>query len=254
MKLTSKFSKHLTRNEILVPYLNNYFATANWPDNWQFTVHPNKEKDDAFHPSSALMCLKALWFKMEGYEFPEELKDFGQQKNFLFGHFYHTTLQWIMVEGLGFATWDDIEKEFDFHLETPKGNPYRVRGFVDIAKCVIPNTDPFLVDIKTMNARIYAQSPTPDFWVEKFEAQVRMYLDFTGLDKAVVLLVEKDSPHRFKELVIERDDLFVDQIVEGWESVVDARAEGIIPDCTCWDPGKCPVKDYDTKTTTIAQA
>lgn len=242
-KLGSQFAKHFVTNEVLVPHLNNWFGnTENFPEEIRFSIKPHKEADDAFHPSSALMCHRALLAKMEGL-LPPEMARIDSQKTFMVGHYYHALIQYIVVEGLGFSTWDNIEKEFDLYFETPNGNPYRVRGFPDISRMSVPDGREFLVDIKTMMARIYAQPNLPEGLLEKYRAQVQLYMEFEDIDNAIILAVEKDTPHRFKEIEVERDGSFVDEILEGWELVVDSRAEGIIPDCTCFDPDKCPAKN-----------
>ena len=249
LKSSTQFARNLGKNEILVPHLNNWFANGVFPDEIPFVIHPNKEDDDAFHPSSATLCSRALQAKLDGI-LPKQENRMESQKNFMFGHYSHALLQWVCVEQLGFAVWDDIEKDCDYYLLTDKGgNEYRVRGFPDIAKCTVPNVDPFLVDIKTCTAQLYGQSNLPPFLLEKYQAQVKIYLDFEGLDKGIILLVEKDSPHRFKEIVVERDDRYVSKTIARWESVVDARAEGNISPCTCDDPDSCPALNcYDTET------
>ncbi len=253
MKSTANFAKNFAKGEILVPHLNNWFANADFPDEIPISIHMNKEKDDAFHPSSALECLRVLQANQERLMLPRVTR-MESQKNFAFGHFSHGLIQWVVVEALGFATWDDIEQEFDFDLVTPAGNPYRVRGFPDITRCVVPNKGTYLVDVKTMNARVYAQTNPGYDLINKYEAQVRLYLDFAGLDEGIILFSEKDTPHRFKERIVTRDDQQVDRIVKGWEKVVDARAAGEVAPCTCYEPDECPAREIyvnatDTKET-----
>lgn len=239
-KLSNSFTKNLRRDEILVPHLNTWFQNGVFPDEIPFSVHMNKEKDDAFHPSSALKCSQEIFALRRG-DLPDEMIASDSQKNFMVGHMYHGLLQWIIVEGLGFAEWDDIEKEFDFKFDTPAGNPYRVRGFLDVAQCTVPNRGEYLVDVKTMNSRIYSTG-LPDSMYAKYSAQVKLYLEFVDLDDAIILCVEKDTPHRFKEILIKRDTAFVEETVVRWESVVDALTSGEVPDCTCSNPSKCPAK------------
>jgi len=252
-------TKELGRKEILVPHLNNWFARGEFPDEIPIKIHMNKEKDDAFHPSSASLCARHIYALRE--EHLPKANTMGQTyKTFMFGHYAHAVLQWVVVEGLGFATWDDIEREFDFHFETEAGNPYRIRGFTDVAFCNVPGQDaPLLIDIKTMQARLYAMNELPGFLKEKYEAQVKMYLAFAELEKAIVLLVEKDSPHRYKEHYVYVDEQFVDTVIDKWEHVVDSQVNGEIPDCTCESPLDCPVKDYyefgiNSKTTETEEA
>lgn len=240
VKLSNNFTKNLARKEILVPHLNTWFANAEFPDAIPFNVNPNKEKDDAFHPSSAERCSLELFAARRG-DLPEEKHGSDAQKNFMIGHMYHGLMQWIVVEGLGFSTWDEVEKEYDLHFTTDAGNPYRIRGFIDIARCEVPNKGTYLVDIKTMNSRIYAQGLS-ETTMKKYRSQIQLYLAFEGLETAILLAVEKDSPHQFKEILIEADPAFVDRAIARWEDVVDSLVEGRVPDCTCLNPERCVAK------------
>lgn len=241
-KIGGKFAKHFQPGQVLVPHLNNWFANAKFPEEIPILIHPNKEEDDAFHPSSALRCALELYASLRN-DLPHEKPAADAQKTFMIGHMYHSLLQYAVVEGLGFATWDDIEKEYDFYFETEAGNPYRVRGFIDIARCVIPNRSTYLVDIKTMHARIYAQNSLPESTLEKYTAQVKLYLEFEELPEALILCAEKDNPHRFKEITIQRDPEFVADVIEKWETVADALVLGEPPKCTCLNPSRCLARD-----------
>ena len=254
-KLGTKFN-HLRKNEILVPHLNIYFARGQFPDEIPLVVKPNKEQDNAFHPSSSLKCSREIYAAQTG-DVVVRPHTAEQQLNFVIGHMYHELIQWVLVEGLGFTSWDMIEKEYDFgwdkekndfdgKLVTPNGNPYRIRGFSDIARCEIPNRGTYLVDLKTMNSRLFAQDSLPISTMEKYESQVKHYLEFEGLDEAIILVVSKDSPHRFREILVQRDSDHVERNVDRLEGVVDAIAAGVLPDCTCLDPSTCPTRNlYD---------
>lgn len=242
---SNRFAKQYRKNDVLAPHLNNWFANAEFPDEIPIVVRMNKEEDTAFHPSSALACDRELYAMLLG-DGVDKKNTYESYKNFMIGHMYHGLFQHIFVEELGFATWDDIEKEHDYHFETEAGNPYRVRGFIDIAHCVIPNVGERLVDIKTVNARLFAQDSLPAKTMAKYEAQVKLYLSFEGMDEAIILAIEKDSPHKFKEFRVQADPAFVDETLERWESVVDAAALGEVPEHTCFDPKTCSARGiYD---------
>lgn len=253
---TAKFVNHLRKDEILVPHLIAYFANGEFPDEIPVMVHPNKEEDNAFHPSSATRCAREIFAAHAG-DLVTRPHTAEQQLNFVIGHMYHALLQFVMVEGLGFCTWDEVEKEYDFgwdkgandfdgKLVTPNSNPYRVRGFADFARVAVPNQGEILVDVKTMNSRLFAQDNLPANTYDKYSSQVKHYLEFEGLERAIILCVSKDSPHRFKEIVIERDTDFVERNMDRLEDVVDAIAAGVIPDCTCADKDSCPTRNlYD---------
>jgi hypothetical protein len=255
VKLSNKFAKHMARNEILVPYLNNWFANGKMPDEIPFTVHPNKEDDNAFHPSGALKCARELWIERQGdHEYAKH--DATSQKNFMIGHMYHGLIQFIMVEELGFSKWSEVEREYDYgwdkegncfddSLVTHKGNSYRIRGFADFSRCRLPGKGEYLVDIKTMMSRIYAQDFVGSANQPKYEAQVKLYMDLEDINQAIILCVEKDGPHRFKEHVVAADHDFCEDIYDKWEYVVDCEVEGVVPDCTCDHSVECPAKGFD---------
>jgi len=251
-RLGSKFAKNMARKEVLVPHLNNWFGRGIFPDAIGFKVHPNKEKDNAFHPSGALKCARVLYAERDGHVDGQK-HSADTQKIFMIGHMYHGLIQNIMVEGLGFCTWDEVEKEYDFgwdketsdfdgSLLTEKGNPYRIRGFADFSRVVIPGKGEYLVDVKTMMSRIYAQEFTGSFNQDKYEAQVKLYMDMEDIDQAIILCVEKDGPHRFKEHLVMADSDLVESIYDKWEYVVDCEAEGEVPDCTCDHSVECPAR------------
>lgn len=252
VKFGAKFAHHFKRHEILVPHLNNWFARGAYPNEIPIHITPNKEQDDAFHPSSALKCSRELYASFRDELVPER-HTAEAQKNFQIGHIYHSYLQWLVVDQLGFATWEDVEKEYDFSFTSELGNPYRVRGFIDIARCEVPSRGTYLVDIKTMNARIYAQDYPAV--MPKYEAQVKLYLEFEELDEAIILCVEKDSPHRLKEVMVQRDPDLVAEIMGRWESIVDALAAEEPPPCTCSNPATCPARGIYTidRSTTSAR-
>lgn len=241
----------MARREILVPHLSNWFGRGVFPDSIPFKVHPNKEKDNAFHPSGALKCARVLYAERDAHVGEKHSAD--TQKIFMVGHMYHGLIQNIMVEGLGFSEWSEVEKEYDFGwdkdtqdfsgvLTTDKGNPYRIRGFADFSRCRIPAQGEYLVDIKTMMSRIYAQDFVGSANQDKYEAQVKLYMDLEDIQDAIILCVEKDGPHRFKEHLVSADPALCEEIYNKWEYVVDCEATGEVPDCTCDHSVECPAR------------
>ena len=250
----SKFLRNLASKELLVPHLDAWFATNDFPDEIPFTLTPNKEKDDALHPSMhALACPREIYAEKMGHmDEPTKMALAQTNKMFFFGDFTHKLLQWIIVEQLRFATWDDIEHEVYLESKTEKGNAWQCRGFVDVAHCIIPNVGDRLIDMKTTNARVFATQIPHALW-QKYVAQVNLYMDWTGQteEEAIILVIEKDHPHRFKELYIPFDPDLVDDVYERWDAATDAVAEGKPPECWCDIQPQCPVSDlYDGVPTT----
>lgn len=244
--MANNFAKMLAKKEILVPHLDNWFAQSELhPSEIEFSIHPHKEQDDAFHPSSATGCARLLYAK-QMHHLPDEGRQLAalRNKTFMFGHFFHAMIQTVLAEHLKFCTWDDIEKEHRWGATTAQGNEFWARGFIDIARAIIPGQEkPILIDIKTMNAHHFVMKDLPYSMYEKYHAQVQLYLDWEDLDTAIILGCEKDNPHRFKEIIIKRDKLFVNNIYDHWEVVADAIAAGSPPDCTCEDATRCPVRE-----------
>ncbi len=240
--MANNFAKMLAKHELLVPHLDNWFSQ--WellPETLRFEIKPHKEQDDAFHPSSANHCARFVYARFKGH-LPARGKanDAIRNKTFLFGHFFHAMIQDVVVNELKFAEPESIEKEYQWGGTTAKGNPFWARGFTDLARVNIPGQDqPVLVDIKTMNAKFYSLNRMPyDLW-ESYHAQVQLYLDWEGLETGLILVAEKDSPHRFKEFLIKHDAAFCSAIYDRWEYITDCIVEDVIPDCTCDDPGRC---------------
>lgn len=236
----ANFARTLAKRNKLVPHLDAWFDRAEFPDQIPFVVEPNKEHDDAFHPSSdAMECLRTLYFTHRG-EIPRWEPDGTLRKIFMVGHYYHAMIQHILVD-LGFATEEDIEKEHDEYRTTAAGNPYRMRGFTDVAECKIPGVGSYLIDIKTVNSFQFNQDKLSDENMAKYEVQGQLYMDWHDQDDMILLCAQKDSPHAFKEFYFKRDRGIAEAVYERWEVLADALAEEEPPDCDCIDPSKCPV-------------
>ncbi|MDB5280877.1 MAG: hypothetical protein JWR61_5832, partial [Ferruginibacter sp.] len=171
-------------------------------------------------------------------------------KAFQVGHFWHAYIQWIVVEKLGFATWDDVEVrgktgwgEMDQRAAPTRVGastqffykPYHwATGSADIAPCRIPVHGDYLVDIKTMGAHDYKQMGLPSWCAAKYEAQINIYMDWFDLEQAIILCVSKDSPHDFKEYNFERNQPLIDAIYGKWKLVG-----------SCLEAGERPPEDYE---------
>lgn len=266
MTKLNKFLKGLGRGEILVPHLNRWFNQdfTGHPD-IPFSVSPDKPKDDAFHPSSHGVGCSRMQFA----SFDPRVQDRLTAKKFnpkvgLNGHMWHGLLQWVVVEGLGYATWDDVEarygkyrwagEEFGYDALRPWREPTRPKeaawwctGSVDIANLTVPGRDEkYIVDIKTMQPNIYAMPLPPDNFWHKYQAQTQLYMDWTDTDLCILLCVEAGNPFGFKEIMIERDRDYANYIYEKWNDVSVGLVTGVAPPHSCLDPSKCPsVALYD---------
>lgn len=270
------FLKGLGKGEVLVPHLNKWFKQdfTNHPD-IPLSVQMYKQPDDAFHPSShAIGCSRMLYASFDP-ELEPAPKKFNPKVG-ANGHMWHGLIQWIVVEGLGFATWDDIEArrgiyqpmDEDLNREMWRGShrpsidagdeyeaAWWATGALDIVNLTVPGYDErYLVDIKTMNpGQFKMPKPSEALW-NKYVAQCQLYMDWADLDTTILLGVEAGNPFAFKEIRIERDRDHVEYIYDKWDQVAVGLMNGTPPAHSCLDPGSCPsVSLYgDTKEASTA--
>lgn len=261
---TSKFLKGLKKG-ILTPHLENYFASSKeGREEIQIAFSMHKEHDDAFHPSSdPLTCSAALWAARQGHDMSDpRMADPEMQKTFAVGHMWHGLIYHLLVAELGFTDWEHVEQEVIMHRNDSSGHDalgiqfgfpnidpmdvapgphdlWWARGHIDCSQVHIPGKGTYLVDIKTQNSRSFAAPTPPDYLWLKYQAQMHVYLDWVNLDKCIMLFINKDAPHSFKEIVIERDPEVAQLVYEKWDSVAEALRDGSPPEHTCPDPTKC---------------
>lgn len=193
---------------------------------WGAQFEP-KEGDDAFHPSGdCTPSVYALWLKATG-QMEEEKIGSGLRKTFAVGHFWHAYLQHVTVEILEFADWDAIERrgetrwgEGPFHWATGSG---------DIAPATLPGHGDYLIDFKTMNSFDFRRNDMPDWTADKWECQTNIYMDWFDLERAIIVGIQKDSPHDMKEFEFRRNQPLIDAIYKKWKLVGACIAEGIEP-------------------------
>lgn len=234
----SRFLKELNQGTVVAHLIQRYVRTMPDGVKFNFNFETGKESDDAMHPSSAWVCSRELYARKKGDFKPSYSPDSAM--TFLVGHFYHALVQHVLVDHLEIARPEDIEKEV-----IVKHNGWWGRGFIDVAHCDTSDGD-YLIDLKTVNGIMFkAPNLPPNLW-NKYFAQVQLYLDWEGVENAVLLCFEKDSPHRLKEYKIEHDQVFVDSIYERWDRLARGLATGSPPECDCeslrQNPGDCNVK------------
>lgn len=235
----SSFLRELNQGTVVAHLVQRYVRTIPDDVRFDFQFTTGKESDDAMHPSSAWICSRETYAKKKGDYTPNASPD--SQMTFLVGHFYHALMQHILVDHLGVAKQEDIEKEVRWQRPSWWG-----RGFIDVAHCDTPDGD-YLIDFKTVNGMMFKAPQFPVWLWNKYYAQVQLYLDWEGMDKAVILCFEKDSPHRMKEYKIERDKNLIQGIYERWDRLADGLLKSEPPECDCEtlskNPANCIVKD-----------
>lgn len=229
----TKFLKNLAKREIIVPYLNAYIGKGG---DFDIKINSFKAKDDHFHPSGdCTPCPRSLYAKFNG-DLPARTLDYRSYKTFMVGHFWHAWIQDILVT-------TGLSKEDDIEIQCGKEqNGWKAVGFAD-AIVEVPKKGRYLLDFKTMNGVDFSSQAVRPFLLEKWTAQVNCYMDWLGLDQAIIIGIQKDSPHEFREVSIAKDQLLLDKIYAKWDYVTEALKEGIPPHCDCENPLKCDAAD-----------
>jgi hypothetical protein len=268
----AKFARARKDRPIVAPHLDRWFQAAKFPNEIPFNVRMNKPKDTAFHPSSSsdtLACPRTMYYQRsqmdpKGFWIGQpgeggKINEATSQKNFAFGHMVHELLQFAVVDGLGFSTWDDIEKE---HRVRSDGLPYDAvrpdikelvgdgvwaggwwgKGSLDVAHCVVPVKGDYVVDFKTCDPdRFKFLKEAPDYYV----AQMKLYLDWEQQERGIILFVSKGSGHDFKEFVVEADPQFCEDVYSKWDAVSHGLVANEAPECECEVPHTCPSREYE---------
>jgi hypothetical protein len=227
------FAKNVQKRYVLAPHLDLYFA--NEVVGLEFKLEA-KEKDDAWHPSGdCTPTVTELYYMALDRQAGRVEKRFS--KAFPVGHFWHQLLQKAVLD-MGFATPEAIERRglrgwgpeqpFDVRRECDYLPFHWATGQGDVAPLEIPGQPPFIVDFKTMSSRDYRLAGMPGWVAEKYEAQINIYMDFFDINDALILCVEKESPHGFKEFRFQRNQTLIDAVYDKWYFVsecLDAEVE-----------------------------
>lgn len=236
----TEFVRSLIKNHKLAGHIDKAIGSGEFTWNAEFSP---KEGDDAWHPSGD--CIPTPYgLYQKATATASKPHPISLLKTFTVGHFWHAYIQWIVVERLGFSTWDEIEvRGVKGWGEKTRSNPFShiegqllwapfswATGSADIAPCHIPVHGDFLVDIKTMGAHDYKQNGLPAWCAPKYEAQINVYMDWFDLEEAIILCVCKDSPHEFKEFSFQRNQPLIDAIYNKWKLVSDCITAGVEPD------------------------
>lgn len=238
IKIDMSKMRNLGKKQILAPYLEKYIRT-NGNDPWSFSFENTHTggTDTAWHPSSDCMAPPSeLLAKARGEKVEKFNEDGGLNKHMMVGHFWHQWLQHICLK-LEFCSEPNIERVGERAWATEKtdrwvpGKPdvqmmsYRTiakpycwaTGSADIAPIVLPKGWEGVVDFKTMSSTSFKKDDVP--FGDKYECQINIYMDFFDLDKALMLGINKDAPHAFKEFQYNRNQPLIDAIYDKWKYV-----------------------------------
>lgn len=228
LKLDSKLARGLKQRYRLVPHLEKFAEQGDFE--WSFDYKP-KQGDTAWHPSGdCTPSLEALYLQARGKLETTPISG-SLYRTFMVGHFWHQYIQESLLR-LGFCDPKNIERRGKRVWKEQNGEPvpfFWATGSGDVAPVTIPNDGDYLLDIKTMNSFDFKGNQAPARYVDKWECQTNIYMDFFDLDKALILGVQKDSPHAYKEFFFARNDDLIEAIYGKWKMVGRCLEEEILP-------------------------
>lgn len=210
------------QGNILSPHIDIFLADNN---DFAPTIKVGGEKidDGHFHPSShALMDEDSLLDNR--LEFSHESISAALKKTFDCGHMWHGYIQAALIE-MGFVKPENVEKHSLWDL--PNGPSYpKISGTVDLLDVEIPGRGTWLVDIKSAGAGTFNSIENTDLFL-KYRAQVNLYGYLSDRENMLILVVQKDSPHNFREIQIQRDTDLLTEIFLRWNNVAE-RIDSLI--------------------------
>jgi hypothetical protein len=197
---------------ILVPHIDAYQARAKFPPTWTIVIDNEKEQDLHFHPSTDCFTDPETLYRARKGQLLSRPISPALRRTIDAGHMWHRYIQPILID-MGFVAPNNVERPLIHEIETEYGKAIG-KGTADLVDVHIPGNGYWLVDIKTMRADQFG-SPDPDM-MAKYFAQVNCYGDWLGTDKMMILAVCKDSPHDFREFIVQKDLGILDDIYHRW--------------------------------------
>jgi hypothetical protein len=235
------FRKDLSPKFKLVPKLDK--AIRDFDEEWTFKYEP-KESDLFWHPSGHCTPKPSDLYDLAhdrlndapvDVEFKRKMAKFGQV-----GHFWHQFLQHIMVrydmveadaiERSSYKGWVDGQDTFYTGDQSMLFAPFRAAvGSADVAPWVYKGHD-YIVDFKTMASHSFKSVGLPSGFAAKYECQMNIYMDFFDYERALIVAVNKDTPHDFKEFEFRRNDELIEAIYSKWKFVAECLEANERPD------------------------
>jgi predicted phage-related endonuclease len=69
----------------------------------------------------------------------------------------------------------------------------------------------------------------PERYANTYLCQINIYMHLFEEERALILAVQKDSPHALKEFEFVRDDALINAILDKWRFVSQCLDEGWVP-------------------------
>jgi hypothetical protein len=250
-KLPKTFTKAFTKTKLGF-HIERELAKGEFL--WHYDYKPKLE-DNAWHPSGhCVPSVHELWNYAAHAKIIQPSPQDGSApigknlnfrpmeptmvKIFQVGHFWHQYMQEVCLRA-GFCDEDAIERngkrvwgETTFHAGDGVNIPLPYNwatGSADICPCEVPGAGPYLIDFKTMGSfQFKSVTPSPETLI-KWECQLNIYMDFFDMEKAMIVGINKDTPHDFREWEFHRNDELTVNIYKKWQLVAACLDEDIEP-------------------------
>ena len=204
--------------ELLTPWLERELVTrgeSTWPDEYSIRV-VNKERvfDGYFHPSGHASAAElALFYEFHpGYQTYREMLSSSEVMMFQVGSAYHALVQSMLIH-IGLTIPEEVEASFvseDRHCS----------GTLDVRRLTLPSGRVMPIEIKSAG-----HFPVGPYFMDKYMCQFQVYMDLGDdepQEEGLILFLEKSSPHRFREVLIKRDEILLQSIYRKWDRVLEA--------------------------------
>ena len=212
MSFLNRTLSSFAKKEVIVPHIESALIKNNtWPEEYPVKVY-NKERvwDGMFHPSSdSDLGEYQLYYKFHpDFHNLLEVESISPSTKLTFqiGSALHAVIQNLLIQ-LGFCTLDDVEVKFI-------NKDRMMSGTVDILHLRLPNGEDYLIDIKS-TSREPKEAPY------NYAMQLRIYQDNCpgAPDKMALLYISKTYPHKFYEIVVEKDNKELNDLYDKWNRV-----------------------------------
>lgn len=216
----SKLNYKMGKRYKLVPLLEKAIVN-HAEDEWQFT-YQEKLRDHHWHPSGHCLLPPSQLFLI-ATDAPREYEPISNslRKTYQVGHYWHQWLQYLCVTA-DICRRDDVER----HEVWKYGEgPYEsVSGSADI--CPLRLGEWYGgVDFKTMNQEQYEKPEFSEYFGQKYECQMNIYMHLFDVDNWLIFCINKNNGE-FKEYEYIRNQPLIDVILDKFEFVSEAVRNG----------------------------
>lgn len=206
----------LSRRKLLTPEFERAILADDWPEEYAIKVNNKEHKFDGyFHPSGDLSKDPLqLYYKFHPDwhdKWEVERADPTLIMTWQIGSAIHAMMQGMLVH-LGFCDPSEIEVSF-------VNEKRHVSGTIDVQRCHLASGHVIPLEIKS--AYMLPKEPYPNH-IDQFQVYMDLACGEEPAEEGAFVYIEKQSPHRIGEFVIQRDEARLNQIYAKLDLVREA--------------------------------